>query len=375
MLSFQLLIAFPEQIDSMKADLTRYFPDIKSSHRVEALARALGFNTYAALRTADPFKGGPAVLADVNWTAFDDYLKEKNFQARAKPLFLAAGRASIRLTLGMKERDYQNLTRDGFGINTSHHRGETPQARTERFIQAREDMLQDSSVEEFLRSYSVVSRIPKTKTVTSKHGAYKLKHIAEKASFTYPDGEKSPPAYVPTGSLIFAAVSAGFWFKPPAIDSQSVSFNMLQSAIDDLDCGIRPYGAAAKERKKIPNSNSFGGVQGRKFYEYVFEEFDRESSERDFGMAFRCLGHSNGLYFYLSYERKSIIALTPTAHTLKNLAKLGTIEAWMASTIWSGTGTGKRIPFKTVSDLMRTCHDRGLFGAEEIKNPGRWGAA
>ena len=89
MFPLHILIAFTEQIDSMKADLTNYLPHIKSSHRVEALARGLGFKTYAALRAVDLFWDGP-FWAEVNWSAFNDYLKEKGFNSTAKPLYLAA---------------------------------------------------------------------------------------------------------------------------------------------------------------------------------------------------------------------------------------------------------------------------------------------
>lgn len=239
MFTLHIAIDSAAQVDSMKADLTKYLPSIKSSHRVEALARALGFKTYAALRSATL----PIEVA-VNWPAFNDYLREKGFSATAKPLYLAAGRAVIRLIMEL----YPNLTRAGVGINTQHHRGETTQEYVERFRRERADMLSDSSVEEFLRSYSLVLRIPKTRTITTKRGAYGLKHIAENASFFYPDGEESPPNYVCTGSLIFAAVNAGFRYKDYP-DSQSVSFNMLQSVIDDLDCEIRPDGATAQSRE------------------------------------------------------------------------------------------------------------------------------
>ena len=71
MFTLKILIAFAEQVDSMKADLAKYLPHIKSSHRVEALARALGFKTYAALRAVDLFRDGP-ILAEVNWSSFND---------------------------------------------------------------------------------------------------------------------------------------------------------------------------------------------------------------------------------------------------------------------------------------------------------------
>ena len=39
-------------LDALKGGLTKVLPDVKSSHRVEALGRGLGFRTYAALRAA-----------------------------------------------------------------------------------------------------------------------------------------------------------------------------------------------------------------------------------------------------------------------------------------------------------------------------------
>lgn len=241
MFTLEILIAFQEQIDSMKADLTTYYPDIKSSHRVEALARALGFKTYAALRANDLFSS--PIQGEIDWFAFSSYLQEKGFQPTAKPLYLASGRAAIKLIMG----EYPNLTYEGVGINTEHHKGETTQEYVERFRREREAMLLDSCVEEFLRAYSVVSRISKTRTITKKRGSYGLKHIAEKALLVYPDGEESAPSYVCNGSLIFAALNAGCYLKEIE-GTQNAYFNMLQKSIDDLDCEIRPNGAVAQDR-------------------------------------------------------------------------------------------------------------------------------
>jgi len=215
--TLRILIAFTEQIDSMKADLTKYLPDIKSSHRVEALARALGFKTYASLRAADLFLEPPLVA--VNWSAFDSYLKEKGFQAPAKPLYLAVGRACMRLPTEMP--DYHRLVQYIYSEN--HKEG-------------REDILSDSSVEEFLRAYSFLSQIPHTRTITKKRSADDLKMLVEKISFVYPDGEVSLSSPVTSGNLILAALGAGFWYQPLSFEKpQDVHFNMLQSAIDDLE--------------------------------------------------------------------------------------------------------------------------------------------
>ena len=221
MFPLHILIAFTEQIDSMKADLTNYLPHIKSSHRVEALARGLGFKTYATLRAVDLFWDGP-FWAEVNWSAFNDYLKEKGFNSTAKPLYLAAGRACIRLSMGF--RDYQSLARHVYA---------------ERHEQGRENILSDTAIEEFLRAYSIVSKIPGTRTITKKRSAYDLKNIIEEVSFTYPDGEVSPPSSVASGSVVLAALGARFWFRPLSGELPNIHFNMLQSAIGDLEREIR----------------------------------------------------------------------------------------------------------------------------------------
>jgi len=100
-------------------------------------------------------------------------------------------------------------------------------------------MFLDSSVEEFLRSYNLVSRIPHTRTITTKRGSYKLKHIAEAINFTYPDGEVCMADYVCSGSLICAALHVGFRYKSTS-EPHVVYFNMLQSTIENLDSEIRP---------------------------------------------------------------------------------------------------------------------------------------
>ncbi len=358
MFTFKILIAFNEQIDSMKADLTKQLPHIKSSHRVEALARGLGFKTYAALRAVDLFHDGP-ILADVSWTAFSSYLKEKGFEVTAKPLYLAIGRACIRLALGMP--DYQSLAQQIYAENSKRDQG---------------GILSDSSVEEFLRAYSLVSKIPHTRGVTKKRNAYNLKHLAEKTILTYPDGEESPPDYVATGSLVLAALSAGFWFKPLSGDLYGLHFNMLQSAIDYLECEIKPNGQLMRERKSMPGLNRFGGVNGRKCYEFTFDKFEMGDMERDFGMEFRCLGYNNGVYFYYSHTRKSIVALSASAHTPKYLGILGPLDAWKASSIWFNDSASKRIPIRTVDALMQMSSKRGLFVPEDhILGLGNWKSA
>ena len=53
----------PSAIERIKVQLTQSLPDVKSSHRVEALGRGLGFRTYAALRAVSQVYSFRSTLA------------------------------------------------------------------------------------------------------------------------------------------------------------------------------------------------------------------------------------------------------------------------------------------------------------------------
>ena len=72
-------------IDAIKAELAALLPKIKSSHRVEALARGLGWNTNAALR-ADLTAGRMERMVDD--VAFNDYLEQHDISVTRRGAFL-----------------------------------------------------------------------------------------------------------------------------------------------------------------------------------------------------------------------------------------------------------------------------------------------
>mgnify|MGYP000300681177 CR=1 FL=1 len=220
MFTFKINILFTEQIDSIKSDLTKYLPHIKSSHRVEAMARALGFKSYAALKAQDLF--WEPIETTVDWNAFKNYLLDKSFECNAKPLYLAMARAASRLILEMPALEPE-LTTDGIGVH-----------RHSSFNHARYNMLSDEAVLGFLQAYNLVKKIDKTRTITNKRGSLELKRIVDQAGFTYPDGEISPPGPVYMGCLICGALHAGFWYKVSEAP-ESVHFNMLQKSIESLE--------------------------------------------------------------------------------------------------------------------------------------------
>lgn len=244
----------PPAIDAIKAGLVKSLPDVKSSHRVEALGRGLGFRTYAGLRVAAQ-SPVPAV-AGVTGNSFVTYLKEHGFDVDPAPLYRAAARVAIQ---GVLER-VPRLHVHGIGFGRPQRNGDgsrqTPQQQYAEFLELREECLGDHAAEAFLRSLAFLACVSPTKTIRAGTGSYRLKHVAENYACTYPEGDALGPDYIPNGMLIAAALHMGFRHKTHidelGYDGPNVTFNMSKAVIDDLDARMRPGTgfAQARSRKK-----------------------------------------------------------------------------------------------------------------------------
>jgi hypothetical protein len=242
----------PQSVNQLKSGLAKSLPDVKSSHRAEALGRGLGFRTYASLlaesRSFEPY------FAEVSGARFRDYLAEHDFLIDPEHLYLASAEVAIREVLSTIPR----LHVFGIGIGRPQRTPEgswsTPQQRYAEFLERRQECLSQLGTKAFLRSLAFLALIQKTKTVRSGTGSYRLKHIAENYKCTYPEGAKLGPDYVPNGMLIAAAIHMGFKYKTHVDDlgyeSLNASFNMSKPTIDDLDALIRPQSGFAQDRAR-----------------------------------------------------------------------------------------------------------------------------
>ena len=238
-------------LDTIKLALTRALPDVKSSHRCEAIARGLGFRTYASLLEAGRSEKVPTVTAD--GAAFRQYLASHDFNAGSPPFYRAAGLAALRSVA----EAYPRLTNHGIGVGPPRNLGgywKTSAEQRARFAEGRADLISESSVEPFLLSLAFVQRVERTKTVRPSTNSYWLKHIAENYVCTYPEGEELGPRYVANGLLIAAAMQAGFQLKAFMDDygyeTLNAGFNMSKKSLYDLDCEIRPDGSRAQARRE-----------------------------------------------------------------------------------------------------------------------------
>ncbi len=237
-------------LDAIKSALTKALPDVKSSHRCEAIARGLGYRTYASLlaetRTND------AKVATANGMAFSAYLAEHDFYVAGPALYRAVAKAAL---LAVSEQ-WPRLTIGGFGVGERERRPdgqwETGADRRKKLEDGRAQLVSDYEIEAFLASLAFVSRVERTKTIRPATNSYCVKHIAENYACTFPEGEALGPVYVPNGVLIAAAIHAGFMVKPHTDDyggeTLNAGFNMGKASLYDLDCEIRPDGARAQDR-------------------------------------------------------------------------------------------------------------------------------
>lgn len=240
-----------DRLEAVKAELTRNLPDVKSSHRCEAIGRGFGFRTYAAALAAARDETPPSV--HVNGDLFVGYLSGHGFNVSQKIFYHAAARIAIRDVLDQEPR----ITTWGIGVGHPQKKDdksfETVKEMYDRSNQVRAELLENRCIDAFLLSLSLLKRVSSTKTIRKGTGSYKIKHIAENYVCSYPNGENLGPAYVPNGALIAAALHMGFKMKTYkdylGYDDVNVSFNMSKTCIADLDCEIRPKGAEAEARR------------------------------------------------------------------------------------------------------------------------------
>ncbi|RTL62153.1 MAG: hypothetical protein EKK42_32770 [Pseudonocardiaceae bacterium] len=201
------LIITLTDIEHMKDALRASLLDVKSSHRVEALARGLGWATNASMRAA--LAGAPAETSP-NEAAFLYYLRQHSFEAPSGSLMRAFAQAGLRRVMDLEPE------LSGFGYRVARDRGETHEEAEARFLENRAEMLGEPGVDEFIRATEFLSKFGRRKSLNRKRTSYGLKHDAERAT-----GD-----YVSNGMLIAAALAMGFATERTHAGSPNAYFNI-----------------------------------------------------------------------------------------------------------------------------------------------------
>jgi hypothetical protein len=231
---------------SLKASLARWAPGIKSSHRVEALARSLAFSTHAALIAA--IDSTTVQIVTVESDAFGAYLRERDFEIDENIVHRAVAAAAIDRVRELHPR----LASHGFGVPRLGR--ESWAERFRRFAANQAEMGEESFAGSFLLSLVLLREIPKTRTIRPRTNSYWLKHVAEKVEANYPNGARLGPGYVPNGAFIAAAIYAGFACRyrqdRDGEEHPNCLFNMSYRVLAELDARWRLDGDIAEQRRE-----------------------------------------------------------------------------------------------------------------------------
>jgi hypothetical protein len=224
-------------IDTIKEYLWDELPSVKSTHRLEAIARGLGFRTYAAM--LESAKSVLHTLCKPDGTPFASYLRDHGFHVETAHIYRAVARAAVSIVLA----DTPRLSARGYGFrppqwDAEKKRRQTAEEQYKDFAQNRQELLSTQGLDEFLLAFAVCQRIPQTKTIRADANSYRLKHIAENMPYVCADGTELGPRYVSNGAFIAAALRAGFKMKTYldhlGYDHINVSFNMPKRVINIL---------------------------------------------------------------------------------------------------------------------------------------------
>lgn len=195
-------------IDPLKGHLLALAPRVKSSHRVEAMARGLGFNSHAALRSA---LAHGAVECAVNDDEFAAFLLERGSEAVPVDVLSDAvvstkfseQRTAIEAVLAHEP----DLSANGFRTYDGRR---SSQENADGFQASRSKMLQAFYLAQFARAVGYLRTLEKSKTVSRSGTSYGYKHDAERFhEAADPDGNP----YVANGMFIAAALHLGFTIK------------------------------------------------------------------------------------------------------------------------------------------------------------------
>jgi hypothetical protein len=206
-------------IKPIKNQLIRQLPQVKASHRVEAMARGLGWNTHASLLAELSIQPIECVIDN---TAFIGYLEQHNITVNRQDFLEEAvvqykfyrERNAIK-TVMVKE---PNLTHFGFEIGSDPQRPRSAEEHEERFRQNREAMLSPQAIGEFMRSIEFLSLAEKRPRINKTSSSYGLKHQAERLH------RDRAIEYISNGMLIAAAIHLGFDTRR---DGPNAYFNII----------------------------------------------------------------------------------------------------------------------------------------------------
>ena len=206
---------------ALKRHLRNALPNATATERVEALARGLGFKTYASLRALIAATG--AISKEFDEPAFVSYLAARGTDAPARTL----QRVVIRALLDVILAENSILTMHGFGAPRDRTWVTDYGAVVE---QSRQEFYEDRSCDQFELALLFLQRAERRKTLNRELSSYRLKHVAENIARDF-KVRTDLRNYVSNGAFIAAALYEGFEVKRVARASLNGYLNISAKSV------------------------------------------------------------------------------------------------------------------------------------------------
>lgn len=225
------LFVHESDLPSIKESLRKAHPETRPTHRMEALAKGLGFSTYASFLTSLKSGGLRVTVDDEAYCFALEVPAVMGDDNRARYLSRALARTMLRKVLD----EHPDLTLRGFDSIWQGGRDELRKPKEERealFAERRREAYEDDwAADQFELALIFLFRQKRIKSVNRQIGSYGLKHRAEDLSrafglFTHLGN------YVSNGMLVAAAYAAGFSVKRVAYDSYNAHLNISMQTVN-----------------------------------------------------------------------------------------------------------------------------------------------
>jgi hypothetical protein len=233
----------PQHLDAVKTGASRHLAAVPPALRMEVCARALGFNTWAAMRVSALSRRPLDLDAAVNFAA------GRNLAFDPLSLHLAMADATlIRIATLSPELHWHGIHEEYFSPSREEAQAlratvpagaffqEANRIRRSKFEESRSQLFSSHQADQVLRALALFSALAPTKTVGARsRSSYGIKHVAERQSYDIGNGLILRPAYVSNVDAIIAALEFGFPVKHHGGKSPNVSIGISVASLRKIE--------------------------------------------------------------------------------------------------------------------------------------------
>jgi hypothetical protein len=238
----------PHHLDAVKKAASKHLAEISPSLRMEILSRALGFNTWAAMKVSK------VTRQELNVDAALAFAGSREVAINPLSLHLTMAEATLLRVAKQYPELHLHGVHEGYFTPSGEQKSaikaaalagtffeEMHKYRRSGFEESRVDLLDSNQAEQTLRAMALFSSLTPTKTVGQRsRSSYGIKHVAERMTFDLGDGVILAPGYVSNVDAIIAALDRDFKVKHHGGNSPNVDIGISVASLRAAQAEQKP---------------------------------------------------------------------------------------------------------------------------------------